>query len=75
MPPSSFKKSPTGACFVRSETKKGILPMILHELLAARKKAKKDMKAATDPMVKAVRSIRVRSARIPIISFFHVSIT
>ena len=49
--------------------------MILHELLTARKKAKKDMKAATDPMVKAVRSIRVRSARIPIISFFHVSIT
>ena len=33
---------------------KGILPEILEELLAARKRAKADLKAATDPFVKAV---------------------
>jgi DNA polymerase delta subunit 1 len=32
--------------------RKGILPLILDELLAARKRAKKDMAAATDPMVR-----------------------
>jgi len=30
------------------------LPQILDELLSARKKAKKDLKAATDPFKKAV---------------------
>lgn len=34
--------------------RKGILPLILDELLAARKRAKKDMAAATDPMVRRV---------------------
>jgi DNA polymerase delta subunit 1 len=50
-----YEKSPSGHLFVRSSTKKGILPQILDELLAARKRAKKDMAAATDPMVKAVQ--------------------
>ena len=39
-------------------TRKGILPQILDELLAARKRAKKDMKAATDPMEYAVQNGR-----------------
>ena len=39
-------------------TKKGILPQILDELLAARKRAKKDMALATDPMEKAVQNGR-----------------
>ena len=50
---SLYEKSPTGHIFVRSTTKKGILPLILDELLAARKRAKKDMALATDPMEKA----------------------
>ena len=33
---------------------KGILPEILEELLSARKRAKADLKAATDPFMKAV---------------------
>jgi DNA polymerase delta subunit 1 len=53
-----YEKSPSGHCFVRSTTKKGILPQILDELLAARKRAKKDMAAATDPMEKAVQNGR-----------------
>lgn len=36
----------------------GILPQILDELLAARKRAKKDMALATDPMEKAVQNGR-----------------
>ncbi|EDR28305.1 DNA polymerase delta catalytic subunit, putative [Entamoeba dispar SAW760] len=41
--------SPNGDLFVKSSKRKGILPEILENLLAARKQAKKDMAAATDP--------------------------
>ncbi len=58
MPPEAYERSPSGHTFVRSTTKKGILPQILDELLAARKRAKKDMAAATDPMEKAVQNGR-----------------
>ena len=37
---------------------KGLLPAILDELLTARKQAKRDMAAATDPMEKAVQNGR-----------------
>jgi DNA polymerase delta subunit 1 len=47
-----------GDFFVTKTTQKGILPQILDELLAARKRAKKDMAAATDPTVKAVQNGR-----------------
>ena len=43
--PDAYAKSPTGDVFVKTTTHKGILPQILEELLAARKKAKADMKA------------------------------
>lgn len=41
-------------CFVKSSVVKGVLPEILDELLSARRRAKKDMKATKDPFVKAV---------------------
>lgn len=47
-------RTPSGDTFVRARRTKGILPEILEELLAARKRAKVDLKAATDPFVKAV---------------------
>ena len=47
-------RSPSGDCFVRSSKCKGLLPEILEELLGARKRAKTDLKAATDPFMKAV---------------------
>lgn len=47
-------RTPSGDTFVRARRTKGILPEILEELLAARKRAKADLKAATDPFVKAV---------------------
>ena len=39
-------------------TSQGLLPEILDELLTARKRAKRDMKKATDPFVKAVQNGR-----------------
>ena len=52
--PATITRSPTGDVFVKQELCKGVLPEILEELLGARKRAKADLKAATDPFVKAV---------------------
>ncbi|KAG0586012.1 hypothetical protein M758_2G055400 [Ceratodon purpureus] len=52
--PEEVIKTPSGEMFVKSSLEKGILPEILEELLAARKRAKADLKEATDPLEKAV---------------------
>lgn len=54
LPPEDILRTPSGDTFVKTNKYKGILPEILEELLAARKRAKADLKAATDPFVKAV---------------------
>ncbi|XP_071696476.1 DNA polymerase delta catalytic subunit [Rutidosis leptorrhynchoides] len=54
LPPESINKTPSGETFVKSDLQKGILPEILEELLAARRRAKADLKEAKDPLVKAV---------------------
>lgn len=46
--------SPNGDTFVKSSLATGVLPEILQELLAARKRARKDMGEATDPFLRAV---------------------
>ncbi|RYY86688.1 hypothetical protein EON63_05385 [archaeon] len=56
--PDQYEKGPSGYIFVKGEHRRGILPQILDELLAARKRAKKDMANATDPMEKAVQNGR-----------------
>ena len=43
-----------GEYFVKASKCQGLLPQILRELLAARKRAKADLKAATDPFERAV---------------------
>ena len=43
-----------GEYFVKSSVQKGLLPQILQELLGARKRAKADLKKATDPFERAV---------------------
>ena len=48
-----FKRK-RGDLFVKSSKKKGILPMILEELLSARKRAKTELAKATDPFERAV---------------------
>ncbi|KAK9110336.1 hypothetical protein Sjap_018396 [Stephania japonica] len=54
LPPECVNKTPSGETFVKSDRQKGILPEILEELLAARKRAKADLKEAKDPLEKAV---------------------
>merc|ERR1719343_1985710 len=55
MDPEQVTKAPiTGCSFVKRETRRGLLPMILEELLAARKRAKKAMAEAEDPLTKSV---------------------
>jgi len=49
-----YTKTPNGEYFVKPEIRRGLLPMILEELLAARKKAKEDLKKETDPFKAAV---------------------
>jgi DNA polymerase delta subunit 1 len=48
------QRPPAGEYFVKATVCKGLLPQILQELLAARKRAKTDLKAATDPFERAV---------------------
>eukprot|EP00878_Enallax_costatus_P012125 GHUV01012659.1.p1 GENE.GHUV01012659.1~~GHUV01012659.1.p1 ORF type:complete len:774 (+),score=276.28 GHUV01012659.1:341-2662(+) len=54
LPPEDYERSPSGDCFVKAHKQKGILPEILQELLAARKRAKADLKKETDPFKRAV---------------------
>ena len=54
LPAEDVLKTPNGDHFVRAHRQKGILPEILEELLGARKRAKTDLKAATDPFMRAV---------------------
>jgi DNA polymerase delta subunit 1 len=49
-----YTLTPNGDMFVKSSRRKGILPTVLEELLAARKKAKNDLKKETDPFRRAV---------------------
>ncbi|KAJ3374817.1 DNA-directed DNA polymerase delta [Allomyces arbusculus] len=49
-----YVTTPTGDCFVTTTQRKGLLPVILEDLLSARKRAKADLKKETDPFKKAV---------------------
>ncbi|KAK9314188.1 DNA polymerase family B-domain-containing protein [Lipomyces starkeyi] len=46
--------TPNGDCFVKPQKRKGVLPVILEELLSARKRAKADLKKEADPFKRAV---------------------
>jgi DNA polymerase delta subunit 1 len=52
--PDDYIKTPSNDFFIKSHVRKGLLPIILEELLSARKKAKADLKKETDPFKKAV---------------------
>lgn len=47
-------KTPSNHFFVKPTVRRGLLPYILENLLAARKKAKKELEAETDPVKKSV---------------------
>ena len=55
----NFKKedytlTPHGDYFIKPHLRKGLLPIILNELLTARKQAKRELAVETDPMKRAV---------------------
>jgi len=52
--PDQYQLTPNGDAFVKPSVCEGILPEILTELLSARKRAKADLKKATDPLERAV---------------------
>jgi len=62
--PKIYATSDNGHVFVHSSVKKGILPTILSELLAARKRAKKDMKNAPNEFERAVQNGRQLALKI-----------
>ncbi|RKP11132.1 DNA polymerase family B-domain-containing protein [Thamnocephalis sphaerospora] len=49
-----YVKTPNNDLFVKTSQRKGLLPTILENLLAARKRAKSDLKNETDPFKRAV---------------------
>eukprot|EP00916_Digyalum_oweni_P020012 GHVL01033474.1.p1 GENE.GHVL01033474.1~~GHVL01033474.1.p1 ORF type:complete len:611 (+),score=103.67 GHVL01033474.1:1405-3237(+) len=56
--------TPTGDYFLKSNVRQGVLPKILEELLTARKRAKKAMAEATDPMTQSVLNGRQLALKI-----------
>ena len=50
---SDITKTPSGDLFVKAHVRKGVLPIILEDLISARKKAKAQLKESTDPFIKA----------------------
>ena len=49
-----YIRTPSGDYFVKTNLRKGILPIVLEDLLNARKRAKADLKKESDPFKKAV---------------------
>ena len=64
LPDSDKELSPCGHWFVRDSVRKGLLPIILEELLTARSQAKKDMKNATDDFERDVMNGRQSALKI-----------
>jgi len=63
--PDDYEKSPSGDIFVKAHVKRGILPCILEELLAARSKARKQLAEASDPGLKSVLNGRQLALKVP----------
>jgi len=64
MRPEDYITTPTGDHFARVSVKKGVLSSILEELLSARKQAKRDLGAETDPFRKGVLNGRQLALKI-----------
>lgn len=56
--------TPINHRFVKGSVRQGLLPRVLAELLGARKKAKKEMKEATDPLLASVLNGRQLALKI-----------
>ena len=62
--PSTVTKTPCGNFFVKNNLRPGLLPLVLQDLLSARKRARKELAAATDPMKKMVLNGRQLALKI-----------
>eukprot|EP00347_Sterkiella_histriomuscorum_P004321 403360889 len=60
--PDHYLKTPTGDHFIKAEVKKGILPLILEELIEARKKAKKEFALSDEKAVLDGRQMAMKVA-------------
>lgn len=56
--PDQYELTPDGQAFLKAEVRKGILPLLLDNLLGNRKKEKIAMESATDPEKKEVHNKR-----------------
>jgi len=68
-----YEITPNGDRFVKSHRRKGMVPLILEALLGARKKAKADLKKATDPFEKAVLNGRQLALKISANSVYGIT--
>lgn len=50
---ADYTHTPSGDFFVKPHIRKGVLPLVLEELIAARKRAKAELKKETDPRKRA----------------------
>lgn len=64
--PDSYIRTPSGDYFVKNNVRKGILPMILEDLISARKRAKAELKNETDPARRAVLDGRQLALKVSI---------
>ncbi|TNV85757.1 hypothetical protein FGO68_gene3112 [Halteria grandinella] len=55
---SQYEKTPNGDYFIKKSVKKGVLPIILEELIQARKHVKNQLIKVTDPFLKAILDSR-----------------
>ena len=65
--------TPNGDMFVTAKVRKGLLSQILEELLAARKRAKKELAVETDPFKKAVLNGRQLALKISANSVYGIT--
>lgn len=52
--PDQITETPAKCLFVKTSVRRGLLPQILEQLLAARKKTKQLLKEENDPIIRAV---------------------
>jgi len=62
--PDDVTKTPCGNFFVKNTLRPGLLPLVLQDLLSARKRARKELASATDPMIKMVLNGRQLALKI-----------
>lgn len=54
MSPGDYTVTTENVVFVKASKREGLLPRILQNIIEARKKAKNELKKATDPFLRAV---------------------